>query len=222
MRIRVDPEQMLRYVHPDAEASPYADAFGNMQGIFDRYHISASPLRAAHFAAQVMCESAGLRCVEENLHYRVETLVKMWPGRFGPHGAYDPRMYGGPGRDENRERELANLIYGGRYGNTAPDDGSRFRGRGLLQLTFRDNYREASERLRTYDASAPDLFAQPEAVAAPRWALEIAAAFWDKRRGNFFADRDNILKVTQAINGGTNGLRDRKRWLLSMKQAFGA
>jgi putative chitinase len=89
-------------------------------------------------------------------------------------------------------------------GNTEPGDGPRFKGRGLLQLTGRSNYREYGRALKL------DLEADPQLAAEPRRSLLIACEYWKRRRINEACDRDDVVQVTQIINGGQNGIADRR------------
>lgn len=107
--------------------------------------------------------------------------------------------------------------YEGRHdlGNTQPGDGSRYRGRGLIQTTGRYNYQRVRDRLRESfgDADVPDFEVEPEALEQPRWAALSAADYWDDRGLNALADSGDFLTMTKRINGGTNGLPDRlERW----------
>lgn len=107
------------------------------------------------------------------------------------------------------------LRYEGRadLGNTQPGDGFRFRGRGWIQLTGRDNYRRASQRLSDRFPDCPDFEADPERVATARWAALTAAEFWFNAGLNTLADQGKFETITRRINGGTNGLADRlARW----------
>ncbi len=102
-------------------------------------------------------------------------------------------------------------------GNVKRGDGKRYRGRGLIQTTGRANYREATEDIRRLDPSAPDFEAEPEQLEAFPWALLAGVSYWRRRDINRHADRDDILAVTRAINGGTNGLEERKTYLRRTK-----
>lgn len=114
---------------PSARSS-YRDAFAAGQPVLDQFEISATPLRVAHFMAQMMHESGGLTIQFENLNYSPERLPKVWPTRFQPKGPLDPAQFA-----HNSER-LANEVYArAELGNTEPGDGFKYRGRGLLQLT---------------------------------------------------------------------------------------
>jgi putative chitinase len=101
-------------------------------------------------------------------------------------------------------------------GNTQPGDGRRFKGRGLIQVTGRHNARRMSKVL------GQDFEGNPELLRRFPWAMLTAAVFWDDHRLNDYADADNILTVTRRINGGTNGLADRKLYLGRAKRALAA
>jgi putative chitinase len=212
MPVTVTLDQIL-HLAPNARSS-YRDAFQNGQDVLDRAGISDTPLRIAHFMAQVLHESGGLMIQFENLNYSADRLPMVWPSRFSPTGPLDPDAYA------HNPQKLANEVYGGRMGNTDPDDGFTFRGRGLLQLTGKDSYREATARLRAISPDAPDLVANPDEVISSSWCVAIAAAEWTACGCNTFADQDDVTKVTRAINGGTIGLSERKEWLQRTKAVW--
>ena len=189
----------------------YRQGFVGGQGMLDAYGIAATPLRIAHFMAQVLHESVGLTMLVENLHYSAERLVQVWPTRFLPRGPLDPRPYA------YNERKLGNAVYGGRMGNAGPDDGYHFRGRGLLQLTGKDGYAQATRLLRVQAAHVPDFTQDPDAVLAPMWCVGVAAADWAVRGCNELADADDLEQLTRRINGGLLGLEERRRWLDAAK-----
>ena len=101
-------------------------------------------------------------------------------------------------------------------GNTKPGDGKRYKGRGLIQLTGRANYTEASKKLGV------DFIGSPELAGQFPHALRIAGWFWAKKNLNRFADQDDIVEITRRINGGQNGLADRKNYLTRAKRALAA
>ncbi|MBM9593295.1 peptidoglycan-binding protein [Roseitranquillus sediminis] len=105
-------------------------------------------------------------------------------------------------------------------GNLQKGDGTRYRGRGLIQTTGRANYREAAADIREIDAKAPDFEAEPDELERFPWALLSAVSYWRRRNINRHADRDDVVAVTRAINGGTNGLDDRKRYLRRTKRLW--
>lgn len=205
MKVEVGLSQVLRLA--PAAGADYRKAIENGQPVLDCYGIPANPLRVAHFMAQVLHETGGLKIRSENLNYSAARLPVVWPSRFKPRGLLDPRDFA------NNPARLANEVYGGRMGNTGPNDGFTYRGRGMLQLTGRDSYRMATLHLRRTDPAAPDFVATPDEVVGPQWCLAIAACEWTEKGCNRFADQDDIVKVTRAINGGLIGLQDRKDWL---------
>jgi putative chitinase len=95
-------------------------------------------------------------------------------------------------------------------GNTQPGDGSRYRGRGLIQITGRHNYRAARNRLFAKLGDCPDFEEQPEALEQPKWAALSAGDFWHRTGCNQLADKGDFVALTRRINGGTNGLADRQ------------
>ncbi|UOD28497.1 glycoside hydrolase family 19 protein [Massilia violaceinigra] len=192
----------------------YRMAFGEEQHFLEQFGIAASALRVSHFMAQVLHESAALTRTVENLRYSAQRLSKVWPQRFHPRGPLDPADYAGD------EAGLANAVYGGRLGNDRPGDGYLYRGRGLLQLTGKDSYAQATATLQSVYPSAPDFVADPEAVLAARWCLGAAAAIWTAKECNEAADANNIVLVTTRINGGTVGLAERRRWLARTRDVW--
>ncbi len=117
------------------------------------------------------------------------------------------------------EEYASGRAYEGRadLGNTQEGDGVRYKGRGLFQLTGRANYKTYGPKV-----GIPDLVDHPERAAEPAVSLLIACEYWQERKGglNRFADQDDIITITKAINGGTNGLDDRRRYLARAKQAL--
>jgi putative chitinase len=204
MPVQVTLPQIVQLA-PSARTA-YRDAFAAGQEVLDRFAISATPLRIAHFMAQMLHESGGFTIQFENLNYSAERLPKVWPKRFLPIGPLDPIMFA------HNPEKLANEVYGGRMGNTAPDDGFKFRGRGLLQLTGKESYQEATTILRQSFANAPDFSNQPDAVISAEWCLRVAAAEWSSKGCNALADKDSVQSVTKAINGGLIGLAERIEW----------
>jgi putative chitinase len=117
-------------------------------------------------------------------------------------------------------REFASgEAYEGRrdLGNTHPGDGPRYRGRGLIQTTGRANYRQATTAIRKLDATAPDFEADPVKLEEFPWALLAGIIYWQSRDINSAADRDDVVRVTKLINGGTRGLAERTAFLRTAK-----
>ncbi|MBC6982102.1 glycoside hydrolase family 19 protein [Caulobacter sp. 17J80-11] len=162
----------------------------------------STPRRVAHFMAQLHHESAGFTRLEESFRYRPERLDAMFSAVRGAADA-QALLKRGP-------QAVANRVYAGRLGNgdEASGDGWRYRGRGLVQLTGRANYAEASEWI------GRDLEAEPDLAAEPEAACEIAAAWWARKSVNEAADRDDLVAVTRAVNGpALAGLKDRETQL---------
>ena len=156
----------------------------------------------ARFIAQLHVESAGFNRVEENLRYSAKRLLEVFGKRNGLTPAIAGRVAAaGP-------RAVANFIYGGEWGernlgNTQPDDGWDFRGRGLIQLTGRDNYSTASIGCYGDDR----LLADPDMLLLPEEAANVAAWFWYHKHLNGIED---IAVVTKKINGGHHALAQRR------------
>lgn len=178
-----------------------------------------TPLRKAHFLAQIHHESNGFRSVRENLNYTVEALLKMFPRRIDPA---DARRFGrGPAQPADQEA-IANAIYGGAWGaknlgNTEPGDGWRFIGRGYIQITGRANYVEAAKAL----GLGGRLLGNPQLLESPELAAQSAGWFWRSRGLNAFADKDDVEGATRVINGGRNGLEHRRELLAKYKSDLG-
>lgn len=158
------------------------------------------PLRLAHFLAQCAHESAGFKAVRENLNYSAEALQRVFR-RYFPDAAAAAKYARQPER-------IANVVYASRMGNGAESsgDGWRYRGRGYIQLTGKNNY-EAFSR-----AVPEDIVADPDLVAT-KYPLLSAAWFWNSRNLNNVADRgfsDSVVEqVTRVVNGGRHGIEDR-------------
>jgi putative chitinase len=159
-----------------------------------------TPLRLAHFLAQCGHESGGFRLTQENLNYSASGLLKIFK-RYFPTEA-KAKEY------ERKPEKIASLVYGGRMGNGPEDtkEGFKFRGRGYIQLTGKDNY-------TAFDKSVDDdILANPDLVAT-KYPLLSAAWFFSKNGLNKIADEGAtdavVTKVTKRVNGGTIGLADR-------------
>ena len=152
--------------------------------------------RNAMFLAQLTHESQHLACVEENLSYSTQRLIEVWPGYFPTISAAAPYAH--------NPQALANRVYGGRLGNIpGTGDGWTYRGRGLIQITGRQNYAIMMNELKI------DLLTHPEMAAEPKIAVAIAVCFWIRSGCNTYADQCNVTECTRAINGALVGLADR-------------
>ena len=165
---------------------------------FVRFDIM-NPLRKAAFIGQASHESGNFKTLEENLFYRAETLMRVWPKRF-PTLEF-AKQY------EKNPKKIANSVYANRMGNRdeASGDGHRFRGRGLFQLTGHSNYFHAGKAL------GEDFVMNPDLVATPMFAALTAGFFWNTHKLNQYADARDYVTMTKKINGGTIGLADRQK-----------
>jgi len=165
-----------------------------LQTVFDKYGMNTL-IRQASFIGQCQHESNNFRTLEENLHYSAAGLMRVWPSRFPSPYVAD--------QFANNPEKIANKVYAGRMGNTEEGDGWAYHGRGLIQLTGRDNYRNCG------DALGLALITNPELLAMPRGAALSAGWFWNKHGLNELADAKDFETMTKRINGGTLGLDDR-------------
>ena len=165
---------------------------------FDRFDIS-HPLRQAAFIGQAAHESGNFKMLVENLNYRAETLMKVWPKRF-PTLEF-AKQY------ERDPKKIANSVYANRMGNRdeASGDGFRFRGRGLFQTTGHAGYYHAGQAL------GEDFVMQPDLVATPQYAALTAGFFWSTHKLNQYADSRDYKTMTKKINGAYIGLEDRMK-----------
>ena len=169
-----------------------------LQQLLPQYEINTSE-RIAAFLAQCAHESGGFVFIKENLNYRWQSLRKVFPKYF-PTDALAQQY-------EKQPEKIANRVYANRMGNGPEEsgDGYKFCGRGLIQVTGRENYswfaaslqitpEEASEYMETFEGAA-----------------QSACWFWESNNLNQWADKQDILTLTKRINGGTIGLEDRKK-----------
>jgi len=171
--------------------------------LFNAYHVN-TPLRIAHFMAQIEHES-GLKPISENLSYSAKGLSTTFKKYF-PTPA-DTLRY------ERKPELIANKVYANRMsnGSESSGDGWKYRGRGFLQITGKDNY-----LILSIDARI-DCFNNPDILLQEANAMISALWFWKKHKLNDLADVDNIEAITKKINGGFNGLVHRKELLIKWK-----
>lgn len=152
-------------------------------------------LRRAHFIAQLAHESARFTKLTENLDYSAERIAAVWP-----------RLKGRADELAHNPEALGNAAYANRLGNgnELSGDGWRYRGRGLIQITGKGNYFARGNALEL------DLVSDPDQAEDPETAALIAMSFWQARGCSGQADRDDVEAVTRIINGGTEGLADRR------------
>jgi putative chitinase len=174
-----------------------------------------TPQRIAGFLSQCAHESGGFERLQENLNYSADGMAGIWPKRFAVLGP-DKKPIKKDGKNQpnkfalalHRKPEMiANVVYSGRMGNgpTESGEGWKYRGRGLKQLTGKDNHRACSEGLGV------DLVENPDLLLEPIYAARSAAWFWSANKCNVFADAKDIEGLTKRINGGLIGIDDRKK-----------
>jgi len=157
-----------------------------------------TPLRQAMFLSQLAHESGNFQFTSENLNYSADALRRVF-GKYFPTDAEAQKYARQPER-------IANRVYANRMGNGSETsgDGWKYRGRGLIQLTGKDNYAAFATQNKNNALQNPDLVAEPE------MAVESAGWFWATNRLNQLADTGDVKAVTRRINGGFNGLADRE------------
>jgi putative chitinase len=192
---------------------PHADGvatkvLAGLDAAMERFEIN-TPVRQAAFLAQLAHESGELRHWTENLNYGWQGLLKTFPKYFKSEA--DAR------RCERKPELIANRVYAGRMGNgdEASGDGWRYRGRGPIQLTGKDNYRACGTALGI------ELVNQPELLETPEVGCLAACWFWSSKGLNKVADAGDFVHITQVINGGLNGLKERTAFWERAKAAFG-
>jgi putative chitinase len=212
--IQVTKEQLRSLA---SKARPeYLQTFENADEVFAKYGLNDSPLRLAHFMAQVLHETGAFTIMFENMNYSSQALVSLFSNRIS---AADADKYGRTDQHAADQRMIGDTIYGGAWGlknlgNTQPDDGYNFRGTGLLQMTGRGSRTTIGTKLGV------DLVNTPDNAADPKYLLAIACEEWNEKGCSPFADKDDILTITKRINGGTNGLDSRKDWLVKTKAVW--
>jgi len=172
------------------------------KSLIHAYHVN-TPLRSAHFFAQIEHES-GLKPIAENLNYSAKGLLTTFGKYFNVAQA---NFY------QRQPILIANKVYSNRMGNgdEASGEGWKYRGRGFIQITGKDNYLMLSKDTRIDFLNNPDLLLdEANAMISALW-------FWNKKGLNAFADKDDIITITKLINGGLNGIEHRKELLSKYK-----
>ena len=182
--------------------NPYVEHWHHaLEQLFPDYDIN-TPRRMAAFIAQCAHESGGFMVLKENLNYKAATLRKIFPKYF-PNDQIAQEYASKP----NKQVAIASKVYANRMGNgdEASQDGWKFCGRGLIQLTGKSNYQAFADSLEM------DINDVPEYLATFVGAAQSACWFWETNKLNQWADAGDILTLTKRINGGTIGLEDRKK-----------
>ncbi len=184
--------QMLSTITTPELADRWVDALNET---CERFAID-SPYRIAGFLSNTAHESGGFKFVKENLNYSAASLMRVWPSRF-PTVEIAQRYAMNP-------EKIANRAYADRMGNRdeASGDGWKYIGRGLIQLTGKNNYVAYSM------ACDNEALTKPEIVEQPKYAAESAGWFWDVNKLNTLADAQDVGGMRRRVNGGYNGLDD--------------
>lgn len=193
--IKIYPNADIRFI---AEINHYSAQYG-----------ITTAKRMAMFLANVLHESNGFMKLRESLAYSAPRLLEVFPTRVKTLANAQAIVAKG-------QSAIADIIYGGRYGNgTGNGDGFKYRGGGLIHTTFKENYKITGERIGV------DLVASPERITEPAIAVQSAMEFWQRNGCNALADANNFAGTCKVVNGGTNGLTERTALYLKAKAVFG-
>lgn len=199
-------EQQLKQIAPNCKIVKELVVVLNQ--LLPKYNIN-TPLRLAHFVSQYAHETMGFTRFVENTNYTTpERLMLVFPKYF-PSRLIAVTYAGKP-------QVIANRVYANRFGNGSEQsgDGYKYRGRGFCHLTFKANYYQFT--LET----GVEAIRHPELLEEPFYAVMVGCWYWNKHKINALADKDNVLAVTKAINGGSNGLTQRAELLEKCKRIF--
>ena len=174
--------------------------------VFVKYDLDTSKRQAA-FIGQCAVESANFTRLQENLNYSAQRLTQVWPSRFPNISMAEPYA--------NNPEKLADFVYAGRMGNLQDGDGWKFHGRGLIQLTGRENYANCGSGVGV------DLIDNPDLLLTPKYAVLSAGWFWNKKSLNALADTQEYGVMTRRINGGLTGLDERIAKITKALQVLG-
>jgi putative chitinase len=208
-KFKFTKEQLAALLPTNKNVDDWYDA---LVDILPKYDITTEA-RVAGFISQCAHESADFTKLEENLNYSEKSLLAVFGRYFGP-GKRNAAEYA-----RNPEK-IANYVYqdefrSSKMGNVKEGDGWRFRGRGLKQLTGRDNYTAFGKTVNMTAEQAA------EYVATEKGAIESACWFWDNKKLNAVADTGDVVKMTKIINGGDIGLADRQSRYKKAMEVFG-
>ena len=205
------PIDIIKKLCPKARG-PYLEAFEHGDGQFVTAEIN-TPLRLAHFLAQILHESGELTLTYENMNYRATRILEIFgvrhSAKVGPEEADD--LAGNPQALADRVYGIGNPKKAKEFDHTKPGDGYKYRGGGLMQTTGKANYRHIG------DLCGLDLETYPDLVCTAEHALKPAISEWKERGCNALADKNDLLGISRAINLGNakskavpNGLSDRE------------
>jgi putative chitinase len=177
-----------------------------LKDTFVKYDIS-TPKRQAAFIGQCQHESANFKVLQENLNYSAEGLMKTWPSRFPTKEIADQYA--------RQPAKIAGKVYNGRLGNTSEEEAAKYLGRGLIQLTGKENYERCGTSINV------DLVNNPDYLLNPKYAALSAGWFWNRKGLNELADSGDVDTMTKRINGGLHGIDDRKAKIAKAQSVLG-
>ena len=189
--------ELLQSICPKTKKATLEQYVEPFNEIGEYYEMFENPKRIAAFIAQTAHESGGFNFVQENLNYGAKGLMGTFKKYFPTEAI--AKEY------ERKPEKIANRVYANRMknGDEASGDGWKFRGRGLIQLTGRDNYTRFAKAVdMTLDEAIAYLETPSGAVASAGW-------FWNVNKLNIYCDKDDFIGLTKRVNGGTIGLHDR-------------
>lgn len=201
-------KDVLKQIFPNSTEENRAKYASPIQLAMMRYNID-NPNRIRAFLAQIGHESGQLSAVVENLNYSAKALRSV----FGKYFKTDAEAQ----QYARKPEAIANVVYANRLGNgdTKSGDGWKYRGRGLIQITGKSNYNEASQKMYALPLGV-DFVDEPELLATPEYAAQSAAWWWENAGLNAIADglggandTEVFKQITKRVNGGYNGLDDR-------------
>ena len=183
-----------QFKHLFPRAQDHAGWVNSMNNVFPTYDIN-TPQRVAAFLAQCGHESGGWTVFEENLNYSAQGLCSIFKKYFPTLDSATPYA--------RQPEAIANRVYANRMGNgdETSGEGWKYRGRGLIQLTGKDNYTRCGKAI-----GADLVIANPDYLLTIEGAVKSALWFWTANKINTFADKEDLVGMTKKINGGTNGL----------------
>jgi putative chitinase len=185
----------LKAIAPAADATVVAGIVEGAPALFKKYGID-DQREVDYFFGQTACETSGFTRLAENLFYTsTARLRQVWPSRFKSDEAAAPYV--------RNPRKLANLVYGGRLGNTKPNDGYNFRGSSVIQTTGFTNFSHVRDKAKIDCVENPDL------IRVMMGALEAGLVYWTDHGLSKFVVANDIVGLTKAIQGGTGGIDDR-------------
>ena len=190
--------ELLQHMCPKTKTTVLEGYVEPLNTVAEYYEMTTNPARLAGFLAQTAHESGGFTAIKENLNYSAKGLMGIFKKYFPTEEL--AKQY------ERKPEKIANRVYGNRMGNGPEEsgDGYKFCGRGLIQLTGKQNYTKLAEDL---GISIDETIAYLE---TPSGAVSSAGWFWDNNNLNQYCDKGDFVTLTKRINGGTIGLADRQ------------